>query len=89
METNKNLQTDIVFLHKGCGGEIVTRSCAWDDMVNVCSDCDKHEHMDGFEIENKIFIDHCMHCEEPIYEEDDNCRRGSSGDFHWHEGCRQ
>lgn len=81
-----NTHDNIAFIHKGCGGEITKKSCAWDDNFNGCSDCDKHEFMDGFEIEVKVVHSECCYCKETIYECDD-FRGSRCGDYHWHNGC--
>ncbi len=40
-----------MLIHKNCGGEIVKKSCPWDDCFLGCSECDQHEFCDNFETE--------------------------------------
>jgi len=40
-----------MLIHKGCGGEIITRRCQWDDCFLGCDTCDQHEFCEGFETE--------------------------------------
>ncbi len=53
-----NLQP--IIIHKNCGGNVVTKSCQWDDMFNGCDECDQHEHCDGWETES-MHPDHPYH----------------------------